>query len=39
LYRAQAMVSLGSMASAGAILTGLYLFYAALGRGFQRLRG
>ncbi len=36
LYQVQATASLGSMAGAGAILTGLYLFYAALGRWFQR---
>jgi hypothetical protein len=37
LYQTQAAASLGSTVGAGAILAGLYLGYAALGRWFQRL--
>jgi hypothetical protein len=39
LYQAQAAASFSSMAGAGTILAGLYLFYAALGRWFQRATG
>ncbi len=37
VYQAQAAANLGSSVGAGAILAGLYLGYAALGRWFQRL--